>query len=186
MHTIYFWDLLSLTNLGKVSIKYVFRSVVLNAHLPCLACHAVFCACQVQTLLSPCFLRWPQGVGPQLPDTRWLSALWWPLTFGLRGGVSRRLGEFIISCFVFLWVVLQGTGEMICMYVHVWCLQRVFVGFTAAKINDGIIDSFRKQLITRFFIQHSSKGVWVVSTWLLICFCFSTMLWLPGHNSFGF
>lgn len=126
---IYFWDLLSLWLILVKFLWNLFSKVCRFIKRPS-ALHAVlyFVLAKCRPFYHPVF--WgdpppPQGAGPQLSDTRWLSALRWPLTFGFRGGVSRRLGEFIISCvsyFVFLWVVLQGAGEMICMYVHVWCL----------------------------------------------------------------
>ncbi len=138
-----------LCNLFSKVCRFIKRpSALLPSCMPC----CILCLPSADPFITLFFEVTPKGRGHNC-QTPADFLLRWPLTFGFRGGVSRRLGEFIISCVPTSsssWVVLQGAGEMICMYVHVWCLQRMFVGLTAAKMNDGIIDSFRMQLLTRF------------------------------------
>ncbi len=139
-----------LCNLFSKVCRFIKRpSALLPSCMPC----CILCLPSADPFITLFFEVTPKGRGHncQTPADFLLSGDPWHLALeGAWAGGWESLLFPVCPTSSSSWVVLQGAGEMICMYVHVWCLQRMFVGLTAAKMNDGIIDSFRMQLLTRF------------------------------------
>ncbi len=139
-----------LCNLFSKVCRFIKRpSALLPSCMPC----CILCLPSADPFITLFFEVTPKGRGHncQTPADFLLSGDPWHLALeGAWAGGWESLLFPVFPTSSSSWVVLQGAGEMICMYVHVWCLQRMSVGLTAAKMNDGIIDSFRMQLLTRF------------------------------------
>lgn len=150
MHTIYFWDLLSL---WLILVKFllnlfskVFRFIKHPSALlpPCMPC-CILCLPSADPFITLFFEVTPRGGATTARHSLTFCSL---VTFEiwLKRGREQEAGR--VDYFLFR-LPLSGPSGDGGDDMHVWCLQRV--GFTAAKMNHGIIDSFRMQLLTKFF-----------------------------------